>query len=140
MRRFPEAIAAYRSAVEAAPAVDEWRYQLAINLKDGGRADEALPITTGLVATKPEEAKNWRQHGFALAVLGRAAEAIPAMEKSLQIDSRQAKLWGALIESYQIAGRREDARRAYDQLRGIDGSMAETLYRSAILPYEERAQ
>jgi tetratricopeptide (TPR) repeat protein len=140
MRRFPEAIAAFRAAAEAAPANDEWRYQLAINLKDGGRASEALAITTRLVASKPDEAKNWRQHGFVLAVLGRATEAIPSMEKALQIESRQAKLWAALMETYQTAGRREDARRAYDQLRGLDGAMAETMYRSAILPYEERAQ
>jgi tetratricopeptide (TPR) repeat protein len=140
MRRFPEAIAAFRAAVAAAQANDEWRYQLAINLKDGGRASEALAITANLVAAEPEEAKNWRQHGFVLAVLGRGAEAIPAMEKSLQIDSRQAKLWAALLETYQAAGRRDDARRVYDQLRGLDGAMAEAMYRSAILPYEERAQ
>lgn len=138
IHRFPEAIDAIRSAVQAAPANDEWRYQLAINLKDGGRADEALVITTDLVAKKPEEAKNWRQHGFVLSLLGRTAEAIPAMEKSLQIESRQAKLWAALIESYQIAGRRDDAKRAYEQLRSIDGVMAESVYREAILPYEER--
>lgn len=137
MRRFPEAIEAFRSAVQAAPGNDEWRYQLAINLKDGGRPDEALAITSDLVAKKPEEAKNWRQHGFVLAVLGRSTEAIPAMEKSLLIESRQAKLWAALIETYQVAGRREDARRAYEQLRGIDGSMAEAIFRSTILPYEE---
>lgn len=138
MRRFPEAIEAYRSAIKAAPDNDEWRYQLAIALKDGGRASEALAITADLVAKKPGEAKNWRQHGFVLAVLGRATEAIPAMEKSLQIDPRQAKLWAALIEVNQVAGRRADAKRAYDQLRGIDGAMAESAYREVILPYEER--
>lgn len=138
MRRFPEAIDAIRAAVQAAPDNDEWRYQLAISLKDGGRAGEALAITADLVVKTPAEAKNWRQHGFVLAVLGRAVEAIPAMEKSLQIDSRQAKLWAALIETYQVAGRRDDAKRAYEKLRGIDGAMAETMYREAILPYEER--
>ena len=138
MRRFPEAIAAMRSAVQAAPGNDEWRYQLAIILKDGGRAGEALAITAELVAKTPAESKHWRQHGFVLAVLGRTAEAIPAMEKSLQIESRQAKLWAALIECYQIVGRRDDAKRAYEQLRSIDGTMAESTYREAILPYEER--
>jgi tetratricopeptide (TPR) repeat protein len=137
MRRFPEAIDAFRSAEKAAPDNDEWRYQQAVNLKDGGRVSEALQITADLVARKPDEAKNWRQHGFVLAVLGRAEEAIPSMEKSLQIEPKQPKLWGALIETYQVAGRREDATRAYNQLRGLDGAMAERIYRSAILPYEE---
>jgi len=140
MKRFPEAIEAFRSAAQAAPENDEWRYQMAVNLKDGGRANEALAITADLVAKQPEEAKNWRQHGFVLAVLGKAPEAIPAMEKSLVIDPKQAKLWGALTETYQVAGRREDARRAYERLRTIDVDMAEKMYRWSILPYEEGAQ
>lgn len=137
-RRFPEAIAAFRSAEKLAPDVDEWRYQLVVNLKDGGRVSEALPIIADLVQKKPDEAKNWRQHGFVLAILGRSAEAIASMEKSLQIDPRQAKTWAALTETYQQEGRREDAMGAYRQLRSLDGPMAETTYRSTILPYEER--
>jgi tetratricopeptide (TPR) repeat protein len=137
MSRYPEAIQAFRSAVQAAPDNDEWRYQLAINLKDGGRPGEALVITSDLVAKKPEVAQNWRQHGFVLAVLGRPEQAIPAMEKSLQIEPRQPKLWAALIETYQVAGRRQDARKAYDQLRALDGVKAEVSYREDILPYEE---
>ena len=137
-RRFPEAIAAFRSAEKLAPGVDEWRYQLAVNLKDGGRASEALPIIADLVKKKPDEAKNWRQHGFVLAILGRSAEAIASMEKSLQLDPRQAKTWAALIETFQQEGRREDAMGAYRQLRSLDGPMAETTYRSTILPFEER--
>lgn len=135
--RYPEAIAAFESASQANPDNDEWRYQLAIALKDGGRSAEALKITTDLVTRNPGESKNWRQHGFTLAVQGRPADAIPAMERSLQLDSRQPKLWAALIESYQIAGRRADAKRAYESLRGIDGQWAELSYRSMILPYEE---
>lgn len=137
-RRFPEAIAAFRTAVKLAPGVDEWRYQLGVHLKDSGRAGEALKIVTELVKKKPDEAKNWRQHGFVLAVLGRTAESIPSMEKSLQIDPRQPKVWSALIETYQKEGRREAVTRAYNQLRSLDGTMAEEAYRSNILPYEER--
>lgn len=137
-RRFPEAIAAFRTAVKLAPEVDEWRYQLAVHLKDSGRASDALKLVTELVKNKPHEARNWRQHGFVLAVLGRTAESIPSMEKSLQIDPRQPKVWSALIETYQREGRREDATRAYNQLRSLDGTMAEETYRSHILPYEER--
>lgn len=137
MRRYPEAISAWRAAVDAAPNNEEWRYQLAVNLKDGGHPEEALAITSDLVGRVPSDPKHWRQHGFVLAVLARDAEAIPAMERSLQIDSRQGKLWAALVESYQKVGRREDARRAYQQLRAVDSQWAETTYREAILPFEE---
>ncbi len=139
-QRWPEAIAAFRAARQAAPDNDEWAYQLAIALKDGGRAPEALTLTAALVAKAPEQAQHWRQHGFVLAVLGRPAEAIPAMQHSLEMDPRQAKLWHALIETYQVAGRRDDARRAYERLRAVDGAKAEGAYRAVILPYEEQAQ
>jgi tetratricopeptide (TPR) repeat protein len=138
MNRHPEAIQAFRSAVQTAPHNDEWRYQLAINLKDGGRPGEALDITSDLVIKKPEAAQYWRLHGFVLAALGRFEQAIPAIEKSLQIESRQPRIWATLIEIYQAAGRRQDAKSAYDKLRAMDGVMAETAYRAAILPYEER--
>lgn len=140
LHRHPEAIAAFEAASKASPDSDEWRYQLAIALKDGGRSAEALKITTDLISKTPTESKNWRQHGFVLAVQGRSSDAIPAMERSLQLDSKQPKLWAALIENYQIAGRRAEAKRAYESLRSIDGTWAEQSYRAAILPYEEESK
>ncbi|MES2877830.1 MAG: tetratricopeptide repeat protein [Pseudomonadota bacterium] len=136
--RHAEAIEAFRSAVQAAPEHDEWRYQLALQLKEGGRLDEALEITTELVTKSPQEFKNWRQHGFVLASQGRPEQALPAMEKSLQIESRQPALWRTLIETYQLAGRRDDAKRAYVQLRGIDSAMAEAAYGTTLLLDKEK--
>jgi tetratricopeptide (TPR) repeat protein len=81
MKRYPEAIAAFESAIKTGPANEDWRYQLAINLKDGGRPGEALPIMASLIAKAPERAHYWRQQGFVLSVLGRPLDAIPAMER-----------------------------------------------------------
>ncbi|KAB2922405.1 MAG: tetratricopeptide repeat protein [Dechloromonas sp.] len=136
-RAYREAAEAFRFAVEANPDYDEWRYQLAVNLKDSAFGADAFAITTDLVTKHPEMAKYWRQHGFTLATLGRAMEAIPAMERSLQLEPKQGKLWAALVETYQQAGRREDARRAYETLRGIDAELARIAYRNVILPYDE---
>lgn len=136
--RRAEAIEAFRSAVQIAPEHNEWRYQLALQLKEGGRLDEALEITTELVTKSPQESKNWRQHGFVLASQGRAKQALPAMEKSLQLEPRQPALWRTLIETYQLANRRDDAQRAYEQLRGIDSAMAEAVHDSTVLSYEEK--
>ncbi len=135
-----EAAEAFRSAAKANPGFEEWRYQLAVNLKDAHFGADALTITADLVAKQPEVAKNWRQHGFVLATMGRAAEAIPAMERSLQLEPKQGKLWAALLETYQQVGRREDAKRAYQTLRGIDAELARAAYRDTILPYEEVTQ
>jgi len=140
MKRFPEAIAAFESARKINPTHEDWQYQLAINLKDGGRAGEALAITTALTEKSPGTARYWRQQGFVLAVSGRPLDAIPALQRSLQLDANQAKVWGALIEVYQIAGRRRDARDAYQKLRAIDTRVAEQMYRSGILPYEGEAE
>jgi len=135
-----EAAEAFRSAAKANPGFEEWRYQLAVNLKDAHFGADALTITADLVSKQPEVAKNWRQHGFVLATMGRATEAIPAMERSLQLEPKQGKLWAALLETYQQVGRREDAKRAYQTLRGIDAEIARAAYRGSILPYEEATQ
>lgn len=139
-KAYREAAEAFRSAANANPSFEEWRYQLAVNLKDAHFGADALKITADLIAKQPEVAKNWRQHGFVLATMGRADEAIPAMERSLQLEPKQGKLWAALLETYQQVGRREDAKRAYQALRGIDAELAHAAYRGAILPYEEVAQ
>jgi tetratricopeptide (TPR) repeat protein len=140
MRRYPEAIAAFQSAQAANPDDDEWRYQLGVVLKDGGRPGEALKIFDTLVAKAPGEARNWRQQGFTLAVLGRQTEAVPALERSLQLDPAQAKVWMALLESNQALGRRDAAIEAYEKLRAIDGGAAEQAYRNTLAPYEEKAR
>ena len=139
MKRHPEAVAAFESAIKAEPDNDDWRYQLAVNLKDGGRPGEALAITASLIAKAPQTTHYWRQHGFVLSVLGRPLEAIPAMERSLQMESRQPKLWGALIETNQSAGRHKEASDAYQKLRAIDAKAAEEMYYTHILPYENMA-
>lgn len=136
MKRMPEAIRALESAVQANPAADAWRYQLAVRLKDGGRGAEALAITTALTQKSPNQAWNWRQHGFVLATLGKTREAIPALEKSLQMEPQQPKVWGALIETLTIAGDHRKARDAYQKLRTFDANAADAMYRAYILPYE----
>ncbi|MDO8651753.1 MAG: tetratricopeptide repeat protein [Undibacterium sp.] len=139
MQRHTEAIAAFTAARKANPADDGWAYQLAINLKDGGRSNEALSIMTSLIKKAPELAHYWRQQGFILAILERPAEAIPAMERSLQLEPNQPKLWRALIETCQSAGHKKEAKEAYQKLRAIDTKAAELAYRESILPYEDAA-
>lgn len=139
LKRFPQAIAAFTAARNANPANDIWPFQLAVHLKDGGRASEALPIMTALLTKKPDSADYWRQQGFILAVMDRSVEAIPALERSLQLDPQQPKVWSALIETYQIAGRSKEAKEALQKLRGIDSQAADLAYRARILPFEEAA-
>lgn len=137
LQRFPEAIAASREAVRLDPLNDELKYQLALTLKDSGHAAEAIEIDLALLKTNPKDANLWRQLGFSHAMLARYDESIKALERSLELEPRQGKVWAALVEQYHRAGRLNDARRAYETLRGIDGIRAEEVYRSTLLPYEE---
>lgn len=126
--------------MEAQPAQDDWRYQLGVTLKDGGRPAEALALFDELATRVPGEARNWRQKGFTLSILARHQEALPALERSLQLDPAQLKVWGALLEAQQALGQRDAARNTYDRMRAIDGRAAEEAYLNYLSPYEEVAR
>lgn len=137
LQRYPEAIAASREAVRLDPLNDEFKYQLALVLKDSGHAAEAVELDRELLERHPKDANVWRQLGFAYAMLARHDESIAALERSLELEPRQGKAWAALIDQYHFAGRRADVRRAYETLRGIDAVRAEQVYHSALLPFED---
>ncbi|MBD9362626.1 serine protease [Methylomonas fluvii] len=137
LQRFPESIQAYREAVRLEPDNPEWQYGLALSLKDSFRGQEALEIDAQLLKKFPNDSMVWRQKGFTEGILGRTRESIKSLEKSLEIDPKQGKVWAALIEEYHQAGRDKDVRIAYEKLRGVDSTYAETAYRTAILPFEE---
>lgn len=140
LKNYPDAIAAFKAAVEAQPAQDDWRYQLGVTLKDGGRPAAALALFDELATRVPGEARNWRQKGFTLSILARHQEALPALERSLQLDPAQLKVWGALLEAQQALGQRDAARNTYDRMRAIDGRAAEEAYLNYLSPYEEVAR
>lgn len=137
LRRFPEAVRVYREAVRLAPKNLEGRFGLAIALKDGGYVDEAIALDEKLVAERPDDASMWRQLGFAHAMAGQTEPSIKALERSLTLDPKQGWTWVALLENYHATGRKDDFRRAYDTLRGIDSASAESAYKLFVLPYEE---
>jgi tetratricopeptide (TPR) repeat protein len=137
LKRFPEAIEAYREAQRLAPDEFHFRFWLAVALKDGGRVEEAIALDEALARERPDDASVWRQLGFARAVAGQFAPSAQALERSLTLAPAQGKVWVALMETYHALGRQEDLRRAYDKLRGIDARWAQTAYRTLILPYEE---
>lgn len=139
LRNYPQAIAAFQAAREASPAENEWRYQLGIVLKDGGRPAEALAIFEALAREQPADARPWRQLGFTLSMLGRQSEAVAPLERSLQRDPAQPRVWQVLIETRQALGQRDAALEAYEKLRAIDGEAAGQTYRSTLAPYEEKA-
>ncbi|WP_291992491.1 serine protease [Candidatus Accumulibacter sp. ACC003] len=140
LRRHPEAIDAAQHAVHADPDNADAKFWLAVQLKDGGRAAEAITIARALLDSRPADAAVWRLHGFTLALLGKRKEAIKSLEKSLELEPKQGKVWAALAETAYADGQDEAARRAYEQLRTIDPEYARQVYKTLIVTYEERAR
>lgn len=140
MDLFPEAIAALREAVRIAPGSADYRYWLAVALKDGGHVHEAMEIDRQLVAAYPDSVNAWRQLGYASVLAGRMQDGIVALERSLALDPRQPRAWNALMMLYRAAGRDADVRRAHTHLRGLDAEMAERAYFGMIRPYEVSPQ
>ena len=137
LKLFPESIQAYREALKLVPDNFNLRFSFAVALKDGGYLDEAIALDEKLALEHPDSAAVWRQIGFARSIQGRADESAKALEHSLTLEAKQGKVWVSLMQAYQVAGRRDDVKRAYDTLRGIDSEWAEKAYRLVILPYEE---
>lgn len=134
---FPESIRAYREAVRLSKDSLQWRFWLAVALKDGGHLDEAIAMDEKMIAERPEDAAIARQLATALHQAGRFKEAIPAYERSLTLSPTQSGTWFALMSAYHAEGRIDDLRRAYDKLRDLDSKRADEAYRALVLPHEE---
>lgn len=133
---YPEAIAALREAVKLAPDQLSYQGELGVMLKDGGQDEEALKLFLVLRDKTPQDPFPWRQVGYMKYKFGRHAEAIPELEQSLRLAPEQVQVWHALGECYALTGRPDDARRAYQRLRGLNPERAEQLYRAYLLPLE----
>ncbi|OYY92809.1 MAG: hypothetical protein B7Y41_14655 [Hydrogenophilales bacterium 28-61-23] len=133
---FPESIAALREAVKLAPDNLSYQGELGVMLKDGGQDEEALKLFLVLRDKTPQDPFPWRQVGYMKYKFGRHAEAIPELEQSLRLAPEQVQVWHALGECYALVGRPDDARRAYQRLRGLNPERAEQLYRTYLLPLE----
>jgi tetratricopeptide (TPR) repeat protein len=135
---YPEAIAAYRSALAyEKPGESFARANLGLALKDGRHLDEALAVFEKLRDERPDDPYAWRQVGYTLHLMGRLEAALPAYERALAIDPKEGKVWQAMVEVYHALGRRDDARRVYDRLRAVDAKRAEEAYKSILITYED---
>ncbi len=137
LQRYPESIQAYTEAVRVEPDNSEMQYGLAKSLEYGGHAKEALVIYEQLVKKYPNNSGFWIQKAFTEGALVQTQACINSFEKSLELDPKQGRAWRALVGAYSLAGRDNDARSAYEKLRGIDSKLAEAAYRNIFLPFED---
>lgn len=131
----PEAISAYREALQLKPGDGVIRGRLGRALKDCNQFDEALVLFEKLRADNLKDPFPWRQIGYVRKFLGQIELAIPAFEESLKLAPKQPEVWANLMEAYHAAGRLEDVKRAYQRLLPLDSAWAQVTYRELLLPY-----
>jgi tetratricopeptide (TPR) repeat protein len=136
----PQAVDAYRKAVQGAPEQVNWRWALAVALKDALMLDEAMDIFSEWTTRWPDSPDGWRQTGVVLHMRGQYEQANIRYQRSLELDARQPLVWHLLVESYTAMGRNDDVRRAWLRLRELDPERAETVRLCCIVPLEVGAR
>jgi tetratricopeptide (TPR) repeat protein len=87
LRRWDEAVEAYRDAVRARPADAEAQRRLGHALLHlGGRPAEAIGPLQEAIRLRPDDTAAHVELGTALAALGRASEAVAAFEEGARLD------------------------------------------------------
>jgi len=87
LRRWDEAVEAYRDAVRARPADAEAQRRLGHALLHlGGRPAEAVRPLQEAIRLRPDDTAAHVELGTALAALGRASEAVAAFEAGARLD------------------------------------------------------
>ncbi len=131
----PEAIAAYREALQITPNDTNLKGRYGIVLREHLQYAEALQLFETIRDEHPDDPFAWRQIAYVYTGMAQTEAAIINYEKSLSLDGKQPSVWLSLMYAYHIVERREDVKRAYQNLLGLDTAMAERGYRALILPY-----
>lgn len=130
----PDAIGAYRRAINL--KADDWdaRAALGIALKDHFELDEAQALFESLHRQQPEHPLPLRLLGFVQSFRGNWQAAFDYYQRSLRVDPKQAKVWAALAETAYALGRNDEVRNAYQRLQALDSGWARRVYNNVILP------
>ncbi len=101
----PGAVEAYRLALQAAPDHLPWRHNLAVALRQTGRAHEALPILLECAASSPERAEIPYNLGHCLQDLGHFEDAAQAYRHAIKLAPTDAAIHESLSRMLWHQGR-----------------------------------
>jgi tetratricopeptide (TPR) repeat protein len=92
------------------PAIDFYReFDLAQQLQDSHKFDEAVPAWKIAAAKDPADARPYNNMGVALAAIGKTSDAIEAYNKALAIDNSSSQTQNNLGSALAEAGRLDEA-------------------------------
>jgi tetratricopeptide (TPR) repeat protein len=145
LKRYAEAVTAYRRAIECAPAEQDQTYALTnlsaclLHLK---RASEALEASQRAIAVDATDPQAWLCHAGALEALGRRRQAVDALERAIALDPYHPDAALAWVGALLYLGRLRHAWRAFGEVRarwgGITTRRNERRYGPASLYYPRR--
>ncbi len=118
-RRWTEAEACHRRAMELAPHQWDFVQNRALCLQDLRRHDEAAAMLRGLVEANPKDALAWFSLGISLGALGRGEEEEACHRRAVEADSGR---WDAALNlgvRCASTGRLEEAERWYRRAREL---------------------
>ncbi|AKM08476.1 tetratricopeptide repeat protein [Pelagerythrobacter marensis] len=107
------AVTAYRTALETSPGHLPWLHNLAVALRQIGRAREALPILLDCAAKSPAQAKIPYNLGHCLQDLGRFDEAAEAYRHAIRLTPTDADIHESLSRMLWHQGKSGDHLRSY---------------------------
>jgi tetratricopeptide (TPR) repeat protein len=119
LRRFAEAIAAYRENLRLAPGDVFARNNLGNAYRDSGQPREAMRAYRAAVETDPDYLPAWQNLGLTFYLAKGEAGVAQALQKLQATDPKLAEVWRALAIEYSITRDPRVAREAVRVLRGL---------------------
>jgi predicted Zn-dependent protease len=107
--RYREAAAAWKQALDLAPANTAFQRQLALALCRSNDCGSALPLIKKLLDGEPASAEWNYLYGTALSSTQNTAQALPYLEAAVKLDANLIAARAALGEAYLVAGSPERA-------------------------------
>lgn len=114
-----EAIEAYRKALRLVPEHLPWRHNLAVALRQTGRAQEALPILLECATKSPAQARIAYNLGHCLQDLHRFEEAAAAYRHAIQLTPTDAEVHDSLSRMLWHQGRTHEHVQSYREALAV---------------------
>jgi tetratricopeptide (TPR) repeat protein len=112
-RQYPQAIAAFRRAIELDPAMAEVHHNLGYVCLQTGQLEDAAASFSEAVRLKPDLASAQHYLAMALDHLGRGADALRAYEATLRLEPRHQAAQFRFAQLCLATDRRDDAEAAF---------------------------
>ncbi|HEY7343227.1 MAG TPA: tetratricopeptide repeat protein [Ktedonobacterales bacterium] len=126
LKRYAEAVTAYRAALDCTPAGPDQTYawtNLSACLLHLKRTPEALVASQCAIAVDATDPQAWLCHAGALEALGRRRQAVDALERAVALDPYHPDAALAWVGALLYLGRLRHAWRAFSEVRARWGGI-----------------